>query len=200
MNASAWEPIASLAYLVNETSAETFAEQVSSVMDQESAVRMWLFMQIITGHDQRAKNVYYVAKKEKEDYRFYFAPWDMDLTFGNVSVGEVNPLYTAFEAETFDDDIPWETADRLIFSNVNGAAEQMQQYYRELRQEVLSDENLEERITALDRLLRKSGAYQRDWERWPEGAHTRDCETLIDYAKKRMEFLDQALFDLENYD
>jgi hypothetical protein len=200
MNASAWEPIASLAYLVNETSAETFAEQVSSVMDQESAVRMWLFMQIITGHDQRAKNVYYVAKKEKEDYRFYFAPWDMDLTFGNVSVGEVNPLYTAFEAETFDDDIPWETADRLIFSNVNGAAEQMQQYYRELRQEVLSDENLEERITALDRLLRKSGAYQRDWERWPEGAHTRDCEALIDYAKKRMEFLDQALFDLENYD
>ena len=163
-------------------------------------MRMWLFIQIITGHDQRAKNVFYVARKEKDSYKFYFAPWDMDLTFGNVSVGEINPLYTAFEMDTCDDDVPWDTADRLVFSNVNGVAEQMQQLYKELRKGILSDEQLERRVLEIDELLRASGAYARDWARWPEGAHTETCDQLILYAKARMEFLDQALFDLENYD
>lgn len=200
MNEKAWEPMTELSYLVYHTSEEEFAKTVSNYMDEDSAMRMWLFIQIITGHDQRAKNVFYVARQEEEGYRFYFAPWDMDLTWGNVSVGEVNPLYTDFEWETYDDDIPWETADRMIFSNVNGAADNMQELYKQLRKTILSDKQMEERISDLDNQLRASGAYERDRERWPEGAHTDDYKKLLNYAKLRLKFLDSALFDLQNYD
>jgi hypothetical protein len=142
-------------------------------------MRIWLFMQIITGHDHRAKNIFYVAKDEEEGYKFYFAPWDMDLTWGNVSVGEVNPLYTAFEIDTYDDDVPWDTADRIIFLNVDGAADKMQELYTQLRQTVLSEEALEEHIAALDDQLRNSGAYERERERWPEGAYTDNYRRIL---------------------
>lgn len=200
MNDKAWEPMAELAHLVHNTSDEEFEKLVPNLIDEDNAMRMWLFIQIITGHDQRAKNVFYVAKYERNGYKFYFAPWDMDLTWGNVSVGEVNPLYTDFEMETCDDDIPWETADRLIFRNVNGAGDKMQELYTELRNTILSEESMETHIMELDRLIRASGAYERDRTRWPEGAYTENYETLLTYAKARLEFLDTALFNLENYD
>lgn len=200
LDTKAWQPMAELSYLVYHTSDEEFAENVENYMDVDNAMRMWLFMQIITGHDQRAKNVFYAAKYEREGYKFYFAPWDMDLTWGNVSVGEVNPLYTDFEWETYDDDIPWETADRLIFLNANGAADKMQELYKQLRKTILSDEQLKEHILKLDYQLRASGAYERDRERWPEGAHTDNYQKLLNYAKLRLKYLDNALFNLENYD
>lgn len=200
MNENAWNAIAQFSKMLNNTSSEKFAEIADDIMDVDNAMRMWLFIQIITGHDQRAKNVFYVAKHVEDSYKFYFAPWDMDLTWGNVSVGEVNPLYTDFEMDTYDDDVPWDTGDRLIFQNVDGAADSMQKLYSELRKGILSDKNLESRILELDNYLRSSGAYGRDCRRWPEGAHAEDCKTLIDYAKARMDFLDSALYDLENYD
>ena len=200
MNADAWKPMAELSHMVYHTSDEEYERTVGSLVDEESAMRMWLFIQIITGHDQRAKNMFYVARQEEDGYKFYFAPWDMDLTWGNVSVGEVNPLYTDFEMDTYDDDIPWETADRLIFLNVNGAADKMQELYTRLREGILANESMLERIDELDHLLKDSGAYERDKERWPEGAHIENNQKLKTYVKKRLEFLDKALFDLENYD
>ena len=199
MNEKAWQPMAELSYLVHHTSDEEYIKNVGNYIDVDSAMRMWLFMQIITGHDQRAKNVFYAARYEGENYKFCFAPWDMDLTWGNVSVGEVNPLYTDFEWETYDDNIPWETADRLIDLNVNGTADKMQELYTQLRKTILSDEQLKERISQLDHQLRISGAYERDCERWPEAAHTDDYQKILYYARLRLRFLDQALFDLEKY-
>lgn len=200
MNADAWGPLAELSYMTYHTSDEEYKQKAGILLDEDSAMRMWLFIQIITGHDQRAKNMFYVARFQENGYKFYFAPWDMDLTWGNVSVGEENPLYTDFEMDTYDDDIPWETADRLIFLNVNGAADKMQKLYIQLRNTVLSNEYMLDKIEELDLLLRNSGAYKRDQERWPEGAHTENSNKLKTYVKKRLEFLDKALFDLENYD
>ena len=199
MNEKAWQPLAELAHLIYYTSDKEFIETAADHIDEDNAMRMWLFIQMITGHDQRAKNVFYVAKYEEEGYKFYFAPWDMDLTWGNVSVGEKNPLYTDFETDTYNDDIPWETAERMIFLNANGAADKMQELYTQLRQTILSDEYLEEHISQLDNQLRASGAYERDRERWPEGAHTDNYQRILAYARLRLQFLDNALFDLENY-
>lgn len=199
MNNKAWQPMAELAHEIYYISDEAFTESAAEKIDLDSAMRMWLFMQIITGHDHRAKNIFYVAKYEEDGYKFYFAPWDMDLTWGNVSVGEINPLYTAFEIDTYDDDVPWDTADRIIFLNVDGAADKMQELYTQLRQTVLSEEALEAHIAALDEQLRTSGAYEREHERWPEGAYTENYRRILFYAKLRLWFLDDALFDLKNY-
>ena len=75
----------------------------------------------------------------------------------------------------------------------------MQKLYNEYRRSILSEKDLEERINMLDHIIRDSGAYVRDQERWPEGSYTNDTAVVMNFAKKRMEYLDEALFDLENY-
>ena len=163
---------------------------------------MWLFLQIITGHDHTAKNLFYVAKYNDEleyDYQFYFAPWDMDLTWGNVSVGEINPYYTDYEEHTYDDRVYWETADWFIDSNYNGTLDKARELYKELRKTTLTDEVVEEIILDLDSKIRDSGAFQRDKNRWPEGIHAKNCNQLLDYAKKRLNFLDKAIEDLDYF-
>lgn len=199
LNENSWEPLEELAALVTMP-REQLQSSVTELVDTDSAMRMWLFMQIITGHDQTAKNMYYVAKYQGNGYKFYFAPWDMDLTWGNVSVGEENPLFTAFEPETVDDRVYWETGDWLIDLNYQGTKDDMQKLYRELRSTVLDDEALEQMILETDGLIRDSGAYERDWQRWPESAHAKDCKTLLEYAIERLNFLDNALVNFDYFD
>lgn len=200
MSEDAWLPLADLAALLT-FSDEEFAEQQTGMINVDSAVRLWLFLQMITGHDHTAKNVFYVAKYNEDaqfGYEFYFAPWDLDLTWGNVAVGEINPLYTAFEQETVENRVYWETGDRLIEMNYQGAKDTMQTLYKELRSTVLTDDAIEEMIAGFDHELRDSGAFARDKERWPEGAHADDYSQLLDYAKERLAFLDKALYN-SNY-
>ena len=52
---------------------------------------------ILTGNPIRKDIAKATQQQKEEGYKFYFAPWDMDLTWGNVSVGEINPYYTEFE-------------------------------------------------------------------------------------------------------
>ena len=199
MNESAWKPIARLAQ-VTYTSDEAYDYYILDTMDRESAIRLWLFMQIITGHDHTAKNVYYIAKKQEEGYKFYFAPWDMDLTWGSVSVGENNQWYTDFEYETVDNRVKWDTADRLIENNFHNAKDDMQSLYGQLRKTTLTDAVIEEMIMNLDSYVRDSGGFARDQQRWEEGTHANSCQVLLEYALERLDFLDKALYNFEYFD
>ena len=202
MNATAWQPIARLAALTY-SSEEAYRYYISSTIDTDNALRLWLFLQIITGHDHTAKNVYYIAKYDESleyQYKFYFAPWDMDLTWGNVSVGEQNAHYTAYQRDTIDNLVTWETGDKLIELNHEESMEYIQELYSELRKTVISNEDIENMIRSIDDEVRNTGAFARDKERWPEGLHAENCEELISYATERLEFLDKALYNFEYFD
>lgn len=200
--ADLWEAIADLSSIISEEDHD-FKENQNNMINEESALNLWLFLQIITGHDHTAKNVFYVAKYNddlRHDYEFYFAPWDMDLTWGNVSVGEINPVYTAFEYETVQNRVYWDVGDRLLDVQYEGCREYVQNLYEELRSTVLTDQAIENLIFDLDSELRNSGAFARDKQRWSEGVYSSDCKQLVSYAKERLDFLDKALYDLEYYD
>lgn len=201
MKSDAWEAMSWLSDFLTHSEEEQLNEE-QDIINEDSLIRMWLFMQIITGHDHTAKNVYYIAKYNEDlkyNYQFYFAPWDMDLTWGNVSVGEVNPFYTDFEISTLDDRVYWDTADWLIDSNYHDGLEKAQALYKELRKTVLTDEEVQKIIYELDGQIRNSGAFARDKERWPEGTHAKDCSVLANYAKERLNYLDLAIFDFDYF-
>ncbi len=202
MKSDAWEAMAELSRFLSMPDEEKLKSD-QDIINEDSALRLWLFLQIITGHDHTAKNVFYVAKYNDDltnDYQFYFAPWDMDLTWGNVSVGEENPLYTGFEMKTYDDRIYWETGDWLINLNYHGSKEKVQSLYKELRSTVLTDEAVKELVYDLNDHIRRSGAYQRDEERWPQGAHTAGTTAITWYIEKRLNHLDLALEDFDYFE
>lgn len=192
-----WLPMAHLSELLT-ASDEEFSENAGNVIDGENAMRLWLYLQVITGVDQVHKNAFYVAKREGDQYRFYFAPWDTDLTWGNISSSE-SPYYTVFSSELCKESLDWEPGNRLVRLNVDGAQEKMQELYGKLRDTVLSEKGLEERVNRLNEQIRNSGAYERNHARWPEEAYTEDISDILNYAKERMEYLDSALYDLDNY-
>ena len=202
MKEDAWMP---MAYLSKVLTSDDWEEKLkkSQILNEDSVIRMWVFIQMITGHDHTAKNMYFVAKYNEDlkyDYQFYFAPWDMDLTWGNVSVGEVNPCYTDFEMDTLDNRVYWEVADMLIDENYNHAKDRAQSLYKGLRQSVLTDEVVDGLILQLDHELRDSGAFARDRERWPEGIHATDSSILRKYAKERLNYLDIAMNDFDYFE
>lgn len=196
-NDKVWFPLAQLSELT-EASDEEFSKNVGKVIDEENAMRLWLYLQVITGVDQVHKNAFYVAKREGDQYRFYFAPWDTDLTWGNISSSEA-PHYTVFSSELCKESLDWEPGNRLVRLNVDGAQEKMQELYGQLRDTVLSEKGLEERVNRLNAQIRNSGAYERNHARWPQEAYTEDVSDILSYAKERMKYLDSALYDLDNY-
>jgi hypothetical protein len=197
-----WIPMARLSELLT-LSDEEFLAQEHGIINEESALNLWLFIQMITGFDHISKNVFYVAKYDETilyDYQFSFAPWDMDLTWGNVSVGEINSVYTAFEKETYNKRVRWDVGDKLVKTNYHDARDYVQGLYKHLRSTTLCDEALQQMISSLDDEVRNSGAFQRDQKRWPDSVHSSDCGELLDYAQERLAFLDEVLYDTEYYD
>ena len=151
------------------------------------------------GYDQQKKNVFYVARKEGNDYYFTFAPWDLDLTWGNISGQDPQTLYTNYDEGMVDKYLYWETGDRLIRQNVDGTADKMQKLYENLRKNEWSDKAIEKKIAWYDHVVRDSGAYIREANRWPESALAEDADAVLKFAKGRMAYLDTALYDLENF-
>ena len=154
---------------------------------------------MIAGYDQQKKNVFYVAKKTGDSYYFTFAPWDLDLTYGHRSDANPDTLFTRYDEGMLTKYFQWETGDRLIRQNGGGAADKMQKLYSELRKDVLSDEKIEARAAYFDHILRDSGAYEREQERWPESTYAENAEIVLDFAKERLAYLDTALYDLDNF-
>ena len=202
MEEDAWMAMADLSAVFTHDEWMKVLEK-SQILNEDSVIRMWVFLQMITGHDHTAKNMFFVAKYGEEyryDYQFYFAPWDMDLTWGNVSVGEINPYYTAFEMDTLDNRVYWDVADALIDENYHNAKDRAQELYNELRKTVLTDKDVDEIVLKLDHELRDSGAFARDKERWPEGTHATDSSVLRKYAKERLNYLDLAINDFDYFE
>lgn len=186
----AWKPLADFIHVQN-LSDEEYIKEIENVIDINSVSNAWLFFQIVSGLDNRAKNVYYVAKMTDMGSRLFFVPWDLDLTWGNVSKGEeFPPLFTAYEPETMTEIANWETGQRVIDLNAGNSISMVKEKWNLLRGSILTDDALTKHIESLEDTVIDSGAMARETKRWPEGAHTTDYTDIKQYAVDKMEFLD----------
>jgi hypothetical protein len=185
-----WQPLINF-IRVNSLSDEKYIKEIDQTIDINSVTNAWLYLQIISGMDHRAKNMYYVAKMTSSGIRLFFVPWDLDLTWGNVSKGEeYPPLYTAFEPEILTEEVNWETGQRVIDLNVDNSVSLVKDKWNTLRSSILTDDSLTKQIEALENTVVNSGAMKRDEVRWPDAAHTYDYSSLKQYALDKMEYLD----------
>lgn len=194
-----WQPLIDLCTLMG-SSDEVFREQAEDLIDINSAVNTWMYLQIVSGVDNRAKNMYYVAKYVNGSYQFYFAPWDMDLTFGNTLTEGTEYVWdTVFEEDLKECFITWEPGDRIVALDIGGSNEMIREKWESLRAGVLSDEALIEAIDDYASQITASGAYARDYSRWPDSAHSLNYNKLKNYVLDRMEFLDYYMNHVQEY-
>ena len=199
---SQWEPLLSYLELRDLAGDEEFAEKAPALADQEGALDVWIYLQAVLGIDNRGKNMYYVAKNRGNSQKIYFAPWDMDITWGDaLSAGTDGKVWdVGMNPNLYSERINWSFGDRLLELNVEGSRSYVEKRWKELREGVLSDESLRAAVEGLVHQIQDSGALARDNARWPDSGQGQDYGLFTRMALYRMKILDYY-FDgnLEEY-
>lgn len=181
-----------------------FAEEIPKLIDVDSALEVWIYLQAVLGMDNIERNIFYPVRYEEGQYRMYFMPWDMDYSWGNVhDFDALNRSRPSREIWTMR--IAWRLGDRLVELNVEDAREKVANRWRSLREGVYSDAYLRSHIRAYAHQMIDSGAFWRDEALWYDSQHSEDFDGLADLACDRMRFLDEWLLkplsylDIEEY-
>ena len=142
--------------------------------DETNAVDVWLYMKLIQAQDTvripgKMKNMMFTIKKTESGRKILFTPWDMDISWGNISdpylhnytgLYSLDPDDNSFEMSVNPVSVLLRDDDPEIKSLVR-------ERYMQLRSDEWSDEVIDAMIENLEKDIYGSGAYKRDIERWP---------------------------------
>jgi hypothetical protein len=192
INKDSWEPLFSYLELRDLMDDETFAREAPYLTDIDGALNVWIYFQAVLGIDNRAKNMYYVAKQVNQRYKIYFVPWDMDLTWGDcLKEGTGGNIWdVGLFPNLYSERINWTMGDRLVELDVEGSRKRVADTWKDLREGVLSNEALVQSVDNLVHQIQESGALARNEERWPDSNSDADYELFKRMALYRMEILD----------
>jgi len=192
IGAGDWEPLLSYLKLRDLSEDAVFVKEAPEGIDVEGALNVWMYLQAVLGIDNRGKNMYYVAKSIGNLRKIYFAPWDMDVTWGDsLREGTGGNIWdVGLNSNLYSERINWSMGDRLVELDVDGAKAYVARTWKELRNEVLSEEVLTLSIDTLVHQVKDSGALKRNEIRWPKSNSGADYEQFKRMALYRMKILD----------
>lgn len=183
-----WDVMATFMQYVYESVPRLMISEMGEWIDMENAVDHWLFTNFICAGDNVWKNLYISFMKTDTAYKIYLTPWDFDLTFGEKWNGN-EYLHWSHDTGVIDDIYNFEYSKRVL-DVYEGAKEYCYTRWNSLREDVLKEENIMQRIDDIQAFMLSTGAFTRDLERWPEGGHTTDLEFMKEIIVKRLEYLD----------
>lgn len=178
-----------------EADDREFEEEAPRLLDMDNMADIWLYLQMLYGEDNIYKNMFFAFKKEPGTggYRLYLVPWDTDLSWGNVYVDDKKELYATFAPDRSREYLEWPLADRILSLNAGGFRELVKERFSELRENVLSGEEMEKLLEECIHQVQDSGAFARDAARWPDSRHDGNYEGMREFMKNRMDFLNEMI-------
>lgn len=180
-----FDALAAYIALLGERNDAAFCEKALACIDMESLLRYELIMQAGCMVDNAANNLYIWAHREKGGFRYRFAFWDMDLTWG-MYAGEDGMRWVELPA-----------ADRIIALNPGGRIPQLTaEIWEEIKDRGFTAETVEQLITQYTHELGDSGAYARDAQRWEKGDFYPDGYEIVAFAAARFEMMDEWVASL----
>ena len=129
-----------------------------------------------------------------------YAPWDMDLTWGNFFSEDWNVNYVQPYHLTPQDNLVMKAGplNQLLVNEADGIEERIVRRYKELRETDWSDEAIRELLENYEADIYDSGAFRRELSRWPEGTANHPDEKLRvfkEYVAERFAALDAYYAD-----
>lgn len=179
---------------------QTFLRSYANAVDLDNAIDMWLFLQVTDAADNDGKNMFYISKGDQDQTTMLFAPWDLDQTWGNAWTN-ILPLRTGIRPEQITTNAPPVTTGltRLILLEQDSTlVNRIRQRYGQLRQGVLSDQALRERVEEYDQAVYASGAQVREGKRWPDTTTNGDISQLTGFVLQRMQVMDGIIAAMPN--
>ena len=191
----AWKPFLDYVEMTYESSDFYFSRQIGNVMDEDNLADMWIFLNLISGRDNRWKNLYLVSRAD--DGKLVMAPWDCDISFGlNWGDGDHESLHLYHEPYAFYEIQNLPVFEKYIEQNVNDFRGTLADRWNTLRGEWLSNEEILSRAHAFRAQITDSGALDRNRRRWPKSGDADDLSYIEEFVNFRIPFLDSYIASL----
>lgn len=188
-----WNPIKNWVDLFLKGGMDTY-EDGERFLNMENAVDVNLFCMLINGTDNTRKNNYFTAEYQQDGtYRIKKIPWDMNASWGNpwVDIEECN--FTKYDPDSCTDVSAWlSDMNALYYYDREKVSALLRDRWRELRKEgIISKEKIFGMLDRQFEYLHASGAYDRNYRRWPNGTEYWSDHYIYEYTGQRIDFLDQ---------
>lgn len=192
-NEEDWDPIREWVDLFLKGDLDTY-EEGAAFLDMENAVDANLFCMLMGGTDNTRKNNFFISEYQQDGtYRMKKIPWDMNATWGNpwIDVEECN--FTKYDPDCYKDVSVWiSDINALYYYDREKISDLLRERWKELRGKgIVSKEKIFEMLDEQFTYLHASGAYERNYQRWPKGTEYWSDEYIYEYVDQRIDFLDQ---------
>ena len=173
-----------LALFAEEDDA-VFNEKALELLDIDSVIRYALFVQACGMTDNEHNNLYIVAHRTEDGYRYLFAPWDLDVSWGRDDDENAEVWY----------DFP--IIDRLVELDCGGVVrDRLAAIWQQMRENGFSGENVGSLLDGYNAALNDSGAFYRDAERWNRPNAYSENYNIYSYAAARFEMMDRRIEEM----
>lgn len=187
-----WEPLKKWVNCFLKEEMNTY-EEGAALLNMENAVDFTLYTLLIGGSDNLRKNVFFAAEYQNDgSYQFIKVPWDLNATWGNPWLDFEDSNYTLYDSEEYKNVTEWVTdMSTLYYYDEAKVSGMLYERWEELRQAgVITQEKIFEMLNEEFSYLYASGAYDRNYERWPHGKEYWQDEYIYEYVENRIPFLD----------
>jgi spore coat protein H len=177
-----WTNLYNFVNFVENSSDQDFYSQYKTKFNLKNAVDYYIFLNLIRAVDNTGKNIYVAKYKTNEPY--YYAPWDLDGTFGNNWFGGRDNVTNDILSNGF--------YKRLIKDNSpSGFNATLYQRWAELRATVITEDYILHKFKEKQDYLLNNNIYEREHLAW--NSFTYD-DTYAGYTatwlKSRLAYLD----------
>ncbi len=198
-----WAPLLDYYYALWEGRGDN--ERLYAGIDIDNAIDIYLFFNLIQGGDnvggKNIKNLYLAIRAGENGPTALYAPWDMDLTWGNWFANDLSVNLVSPYQLTPSNHVLMQSGylNQILVNGDGGAWDRIYEKYRRLRESAWSDETIGAMLDAYEREIYLSGAYRREMERWPEGTYTEasaGLDTFRAYVAQRLRETDRYYEEL----
>ena len=193
--ADGWEPMRLFQGYVYGAMSPEELEAAGVVIDRESILRYNLFCTLTHAMDNTWKNTFLVCRKQADgSYRLYRDIWDLNYTFGDYFAGKIDNFYTAHSARSATEIVPFKDTgydfEVLRASDPEGVFTDSCRIWKEIRDAGISAESVcADAESSMAELIR-SGAMDRESQRWPQPGPSADLTEFRRWVTDRFSYLD----------
>lgn len=172
VSSNVWLPLKNYYAMINSKDISDSTVLYESV-DIDNAIDIYLFYNLIQAADNvipdAIKNILIAAKYQNGAYKMIYAPWDMDISWGNDFEGVDTYPYAIAPSQNWLMKIGGIAP--LIERNDPDIWNLVREKYKSLRDTVWSEDSINALIEQYETDIFDSAAYLRDMERWPDGLY-----------------------------
>jgi len=181
------------------SSNEDFSSYANEYFDIPVIMDYYLFVNVLSALDNEGKNMYWAAYDQQNEKKITPAVWDFDRTMGSKYLDH---HYDGLSSPTLGKLNVLNIITRLKENNVDNFNEKVLERYYSLRKTFFSNINLINRYKHYYYLLKKSGASEREEQKWSGDSdinylpinYDDEIDYITDWINRHMTFVDNEVF------